>query len=159
MGSTDLAHLQRRARTAYELGRLRLALLGVAPVAVIIAGAMCLGHRPMSACGSVGDGRGRGGHNWYGRDPQRAVFPGIAAGMVPLLLALCANRWHACGANGCISFCVPACAIGGVIAGLAVAVVGNKRRLGVWFWVSASGLAVLTGAMGCSSHRLLRGGG
>lgn len=151
MGSIDLSHVQRRARVAYELGRLRLALVGVAPVALVAAVAVWLGHRPMSALG-FGLATVMVGATmlWYGRDPQRAVLPGVAAGLVPLFLALCASRYHACGPNGCISFCVPACTLGGVVAGLAVASVGNKRRAGAWFWLSASGLAVLTGAMGCT---------
>ena len=46
--------------------------------------------------------------------------------------------------------CVPACAVGGLVAGLAVAGVGLQRKSGVGFWLGASVLAVLTGAMGCS---------
>lgn len=151
MDSTDLTHLQRRVRWAYEFGRLRRALLGVAPVLVIVAVAACVAHRPMStlwfglATVSVGAAM-----LWYGRDPQKAVLPGIAAGLVPLVFALCANHMHACGADGCSSLCVPACALGGVVAGLAVASVGNQRNTGPWFWVSASSLALLTGAMGCA---------
>ena len=87
---------------------------------------------------------------WYGRDPQRAVLPGIAAGLVPLVLALCANNMHSCGPEVCASMCVPACTLGGVVAGLAVASVGNQRRAGVRFWLSASALALLTGSMGCA---------
>lgn len=151
MDSTDLAHLQRRVRWAYERGRLRRALLGVAPVFVIVAVTACVAHQPMStlwfglATVSVGAAM-----LWYGRDPQKAVLPGIAAGLVPLVLALCANSVHSCGADGCSSLCVHACAVGGVVAGLAVASVGNQRRAGIWFWLSASSLTLLTGAMGCS---------
>jgi hypothetical protein len=151
MDSTDLAHLQQRARWAYELGRLRRALLGVAPVLVIVAVAALVAHRPTStlwfglATVSVGAAM-----LWYGRDPQKAVLPGIAAGLVPLVLALCTNDLNACGADGCRSLCLPACTLGGVVAGLAVASVGNQRRAGLWFWLSASSLALLTGAMGCA---------
>jgi hypothetical protein len=49
-----------------------------------------------------------------------------------------------------MTMCVPACSAGGVIAGLAVASVGNRRRAGAVFWLSASSLALLTGAMGCA---------
>jgi hypothetical protein len=152
MDSTiNLARLQRRARIAYEFGRLRLALLGVAPLVVVVAVAACVAQRPAStlafglatiAVGAI--------MLWFGRDAQRAVLPGVAAGLVPLVLALCANNMHSCGLEQCSTFCVPACALGGVVAGLAVASVGNQRRAGVWFWVSASGLALLTGAMGCA---------
>lgn len=151
MDSTELVHLQRRVRWAYELSRLRRALLGVAPVLVIVAVAACVAHRPVSALwfglatvtvGAV--------MLWYGRDPQKAVLPGIAAGLVPLVFALCANHMHTCGPEGCSSLCLPACALGGVVAGLAVASVGNRRKAGPWFWGSASVLALLTGAMGCA---------
>jgi hypothetical protein len=74
----------------------------------------------------------------------------VAAGLVPLVLALCANHVHHCSADGCMTLCVPACAVGGLAAGLAVAGVGNRRRAGAVFWLPASGLALLTGAMGCS---------
>jgi hypothetical protein len=151
MVSTELALVQRRARVAYERGRLRLALLGVLPVALVMLVAVVFGHRPTSALGFGCATAALGAAMlWYGRDPQRAVLPGIAAGLVPMLLALCANRWHACGVDGCVSYCVPACTVGGIVAGLAVAAVGNRRRAGGWFWVSASALAVLTGSMGCS---------
>jgi hypothetical protein len=151
MDSTDLVQRQRRARLAYELGRVRLALLGIAPLLILIAAAVWLGERPAAALafGSATLALGAG-MLWYGRDPQRAVLPGIAAGMVPLAFALCANKMYACGADGCSSLCVPACTLGGVVAGLAVAGVGNQRRAGPAFWLSACGLALLTGAMGCT---------
>lgn len=151
MDSTDLAQLQRRARVRYEFARARRALLGVAPVLLIVALAASVGHRPSStlwlgfATFAVG-----GVMLWYGRDPQRAVLPGIAAGLVPLALALCAGHIHECGTESCASLCVPACMLGGVVAGLAVASVGNGRRAGIWFWLSASSLALLTGSMGCA---------
>jgi hypothetical protein len=151
MDSTDLTHLRRRVRRAYELARLRRALLGVAPVLVIIVGAASFAHRPVSTLWfGVGTLAVGAAMLWYGRDPQKAVLPGIAAGLVPLMFALCANHVHMCGADSCSSLCVPACTLGGVVAGLAVASVGNQRRAGPWFWVSASALAILTGAMGCA---------
>ena len=151
MDSSELVRVRRRARVAYELGRMRRALLGVAPVVVIVAVAACFAHRPAStlwfglATMSVG-----GLMLWYGRDPQRAVLPGIAAGLVPLVFALCANNIHTCGPDGCTTFCAPACAVGGIVAGLAVAGIGNQRRAGISFWLTGSALALLTGAMGCA---------
>lgn len=151
MESTDLMNLRRRTRRAYELGRLRRALLGVTPVLLIVTVAACVAHRPLStlwfglATLSLGAAM-----LWYGREPQKAVLPGVVAGLVPLALALYANHTHACGGEICSSLCVPACALGGVIAGFAVASVGLQRRAGPWFWASASALALLTGAMGCA---------
>ena len=151
MGSIEIAQLQQRARRAYEFARLRRAALGMAPVVVIVALATCFTHRPESALmfGAVAVLAGVI-MLWFGREPQKAVLPGIAAGVVPLALALCANYVHSCGMHGCSTLCVPACALGGVVAGLAIASVGNQRRAGPVFWLSASALALLIGAMGCS---------
>lgn len=151
MDSIELTRLERRARLGYELARARRALVGVLPVLAIVGIAALLTHRPSStvAFGLVTAAAGAF-MLWYGRDPQRAVLPGVAAGLIPLVAALCANHFHHCGPDGCTSWCVPACTAGGVVAGIAVAWVGVTRRAGVRFWVSASGLALLTGAMGCA---------
>jgi hypothetical protein len=45
---------------------------------------------------------------------------------------------------------MPACILGGAVSGLLVAGVGHRRGAGSAFWLSASGLALLTGAMGCT---------
>lgn len=161
MDSIELARIERRTRFAYELGRLRRALIGVAPVLVIVALATALTDRPASAIAFGASTVALGiAMLWHGRDPQRAVLPGVAAGLIPLVFALLASHLHVCGADGCTSLCVPACTVGGVIAGLVVASVGRqrtvdgsvdgKRGVGPWFWVSASALTLLTGAMGCA---------
>lgn len=69
---------------------------------------------------------------WYGRDLKRAVLPGVAAGFVPLVLALCAVHVdHACTGDGCMMLCVPECTVGGIVAGLTVSGVGLARDSGV----------------------------
>jgi hypothetical protein len=153
MVSTDSeqAGLERRARVRYELTRLRRALLGVCPLAPVLCVALYLSARPSSTlCFGLAAAALAVLMLWYGRDPQRAVLPGFSAGAIPLALSLCANQLHQCGPDGCSSFCAPACTLGGAVAGLAIASVGNSRRLGPWFWLGASGLALATGAMGCS---------
>jgi hypothetical protein len=151
MVSTDLARLEAQARARYELGRLRRALLGVCPLVPVWLLALWLSARPLSTlcCGACAILLSTW-MLWYGRDPQRAVLPGVAAGLIPLALSLCANQLHQCGPDGCSSFCAPACTLGGAVAGLAIASVGRRRQLGPWFWIGASGLALATGAMGCS---------
>ncbi|HLV64401.1 MAG TPA: hypothetical protein VKY73_01255 [Polyangiaceae bacterium] len=151
MASIDVVGLRKRARFAYELGRLRLSILGVVPVLLVVLAAASVANRPAStlAFGAATILAG-GALLWYGREPRKAVFPGIAAGLVPLVLSLCAGRVHTCGVNGCGTLCVPACALGGVVAGLAVARVAARRGLGLWFFIPASALCLLTGAMGCA---------
>lgn len=151
MVSTEPSLVQRRARRAYELARVRRAIVGVLPVLVIIACAAPFAQRLASTLGfGLATAVAGAVMLWYGRDPQRAVLPGVVAGLVPLALSLGANFVHVCGPLGCSSLCVPACSLGGTLAGLGVARVGHRRRAGPAFWLSASGLALLTGAMGCA---------
>lgn len=151
MGSIDRARLERRARRGYELGRARRALVGVLPLLPIVLLATQLSERLVS---TLVFGAATfvlaGVLLWYGRAPQKAVLPGVMWGLVPLGFALAANQVHVCGPNGCSSLCLPACALGGLIAGIAVARVGARRKLGTWFWLSASAVALTTGAMGCA---------
>ena len=45
MNSDELAEVQKRLRRAYELARLRRALLAFAPILVLVAGATMIGGR------------------------------------------------------------------------------------------------------------------
>lgn len=152
MDSNDLARVERRARARYEWSRVRRALIGFSPVLLVVAVAVVLARHPMWAF-ALGSSLFVGGVVllWYGRDLRRAVLPGVAAGLVPLLLAQCAVRvGHACTGDGCMMLCVPACTVGGLVAGLTVAAAGLTSGSTTSFWLSASGMALLTGAMGCS---------
>lgn len=152
MDSTETARWKRRARLMYEWARLRRALLGFAPALLVVAVAACITPRPVSAL-LFGGALFCTGVTllWYGRDLNRAVLPGLLAGAVPLAVALCANQvGHVCTGASCLSLCLPACAGGGLIAGIAVSVVGHRRKLGSGFWIAGSAVALLTGAMGCA---------
>ena len=146
----SVERIEERARIRYELARMRRALFGFAPMLIIVAVALLFAKRSSAtlAFGLAVFGVGAV-LLWYGRDLKRAVLPGLAAGIVPLALALCADHvGHACMGDHCMALCIPACATGGVIAGLVVAVLGIRRRGGVGFWIAASSVALLTGAMG-----------
>ncbi len=151
MDLTELAEVERRTRARYEWARAKRALIGFAPLLLVIVVAMAVAKHP-SVTGAFGFGAFIAGvvMLWYGRDPKRAVLPGVLAGFLPLVLALCTSHMHGCTGDGCMMMCVPACSVGGLVAGLAVASVGNQRRAGALFWLSASALALLTGAMGCA---------
>ena len=150
MESAELEHAEKRARRAYELTRVRRAALAFAPVFLLILGAALIGER-------VGYILAFGaalfvlavGLLWYGRGIKRAVLPGLAAGLVPLIFGLCARYVHSCMGPGCLAFCVPACFAGGVVAGVVVDFVGLRSSNKIGFWVAASGVGLLTGAMGC----------
>jgi hypothetical protein len=152
MDSIELRRFERRARVVYEWSRARRAILGFAPAIVIVAIATLLTPRPSSSLvfGVLMFVSGVA-LLWYGRDLRRAVLPGLVAGIVPLTLALCANRFgHECSGESCVMWCVPACTLGGLVAGLAVSAVGHRGRHGPGFWAAASGISLFTGAMGCA---------
>ena len=152
MDSSELSDRKRKVRLKYEWSRARRAILGFAPAIIVIAVATLLGKRPefTLAFGSLMFVYGVA-LLWYGRELKRAVLPGVIAGLVPLVLALCANHiGHVCTGDSCMMVCIPACTAGGLAAGLAVAWVGHRDRRGLGFWMSASSLALLTGAMGCA---------
>jgi hypothetical protein len=152
MDSIDMFEVERRARWAYERGRAVRAFLGFLPVLAIVATAAWLNARTtmVAALGSILFLVGFV-LLWYGRNLSQAVLPGVLAGLIPLGLALCANHiGHVCTGSECVSMCIPACTVGGALAGLVVAHFAAKRQRSLGFWVLASGVAVLTGAMGCS---------
>lgn len=152
MDPSELGRVEQRARFKYEWSRARRAVLGLSPMIGVIALAALLGRSPEwpVTFGALVFAYGAA-LLWYGRDLKRAVLPGVIAGLVPLTLALCATHvGHVCTGDHCTMVCLPACAIGGVVAGLAVAVVGHRGAHGFGYWASASGIALLTGAMGCA---------
>ncbi|HET7541636.1 MAG TPA: hypothetical protein VFK05_17300 [Polyangiaceae bacterium] len=152
MDSIDLAQLERRARRKYEWARVRRALLGFTPALLVIAFAALVNKHHVSACvfGSALFVAGAA-LLWYGHDIRRAVLPGLAMGLLPLSFALCVNHiGHACMGDHCLTLCVPACALGGIGAGVGVSIIGMRWKQGWPFWAGATVLTLLTGAMGCS---------
>jgi hypothetical protein len=152
MASADLPLIERRLRRKYEWARARRAFWGFTPSLLIVAAATLFAKHPTSAL-TFGAGMFVFGVAalWYGRNVRKAVLPGVALGLIPLTLALCANHLgHTCMGGACMSVCMPACTAGGLVAGVGMAIVGHRQRQGLGYWLAASAIAVLTGAMGCS---------
>ncbi len=157
MESVELERIETRVRRAYEMSRVRRAAVAFAPVALLVGAAAIIGQRVgyTLAFGSALFMLGVG-LLWYGRSVKRAVLPGLAAGLVPLAFGLCAKHIsHACIGDGCMALCVPACFAGGLIAGMVIVWVTLRRAGKVGFWVAASGIGLLTGAMGCACAGVL----
>ena len=152
MDSIDLDRVERRARARYERQRLWRALWGFAPLAAIVGPAALVARHPSWTL-AIGLGVFALGVVllWYGRDLRRGVLPGVAAGVVPLVFALCApHLGHECMGDSCMTVCVPACTLGGALAGLAVGFVVRRQKLSRTALAAASLVALLTGAMGCA---------
>lgn len=146
-----LARVRNKARAAYERGRLWRASLGACPLLLPVGIALFFAGTPGTtlALGLAAAVLGAG-MLWYGRDVRRGFWGGAALGCIPLVMALVANNIHTCAAGTCSTWCLPACSCGGFIAGALLAYQGFKRRARAPFWLSASGMVLLVGAMGCS---------
>jgi hypothetical protein len=154
---SPVAHeAERRARRAYELTRIRRALLAASPVLALAAVAALVSPSPTRVVPFAALSFGAAALMvWQSRSLSRAALVGMVAGVVPLALSLAANQWHACGPHGCAShgfssFCAPACAVGGLVAGLGVGLASPRTRAAAPFWIGASGLAWGVGALGCA---------
>jgi hypothetical protein len=153
MGSAELEQVERRALRAYERAALRRAAIGAIPMVVAAAAAIFLARDPrhtgLLAAFVVGVAVVA---LWVRRGAETAAALGFFAGLVPYLASLLASRFggHVCTPGGCVAMCLPACTAGGVVAAVLVARSAAKRRAGPLFWLTASGMTIATGALGCS---------
>jgi hypothetical protein len=144
--------LERRARRAYEMGRLRSALR-LAPFVVLATGAAVATGRPPALALTLG-----GillplslGLSFAGGSPGRAVLPGLLAGGAALVMPLLvATVGHACFGPACMPFCLPACVVGGGIAGAVIARTAVAQGPEPAFLGPALAIAALTGSLGCT---------
>ena len=150
MDHLHLQTLQRRSRLKYEFSRLRRALIGFSPALLIVVATLLGTHRPIvAAFGAVMFATGVL-VLWHGRDVRRAVLPGLALGVLPLTLAICASHFHSCSAAECTTWCASACTLGGLGAGAGAAVIGHRMQRSSGYWIAISAMTLLTGAMGSS---------
>lgn len=144
--------LRERARRAYEHGRLRTALLGSLPLLAIAAIAGLIEHQwaLVAISGSLLFAASAW-FRWRGLGLGRGVLPGVLAGVVPFV-AIHAARYagHVCSGAVCFSWCIPACAMGGVVAGLVIARVARASGTTISTWASAGVMAALTGSLACA---------
>lgn len=146
------SELQAAARRAYERSRLGRAVAVAAPVAVLPLMSFLLGTSGASAAalgvalvGGVAVLVWRGGLLAFGG------AAGLKAGLIPLAFAHAAKSFgHVCTPAGCTTLCVPACATGGVIAGVLVEWWARRSPRPNLTRALGAGVAFLTGALGCS---------
>lgn len=156
--STPEARLEARARRAYERGRLRSAALrGALPLVPLVALATvgCADQREVLLCGAallvavtllL----------WRGQEYAAGVGPGVAAGLLPLLLPVATRiTGHPCATDSCYLLPV-VCALGGLAGGVLLGVMAPAPRAGhrVAFIVACA-VAALTGAIGCLLYGLV----
>ena len=151
MDPIELALLS-RARRAYEAGRLRWALR-VAPFVLLAAGASLVCGRPLAltcwlSCALLPLAVGLG---FAGGSAGRAVVPGLLAGSAALALPLLVRTvGNACIGPSCMELCLPACVVGGAIAGAFIAARAARQEHEAPFVLAALAVAGLMGSLGCS---------
>jgi hypothetical protein len=152
MGHRDgLAALAERARFAYEVGRLRRAIVRAWPIPLAALLAVRLGSTaahvfalavPLSVAAIL--------LVWKGGVAGRAVAPGLAAGTAPLVLPGFAMDCAVACMASCQTWSTVSCVGAGVLAG---AFVGYRAARvgdgGAAFTAVAAAIAATTGAMGC----------
>lgn len=147
LGASDI--LARRARRAYERGRLRWALARGVPAAglTVVALAGCAAPAGPAAC-IVVLGLALAALLWRGGSWSRGAHLGFAAGLVPCWLPGLVHLAH----GRCDGFCLTlpsVCLVAGLAAGLLVGWRGLKRHGDSRFWIGAASVAVLAGMIGC----------
>ena len=89
--------------------------------------------------------------SYRGGPAGKSALSAVMLGSLPIVLALSSLSLHqACSHHGCSSYCVPACALGGVIAGVIAGRVGARSPRPFLSIVSLLWLIGLTGSIGCS---------
>jgi hypothetical protein len=153
MEPVETIALKRRARRAYERGRLgrafRLAAWLLPVLAAMVGSCRVLALSAVSGSLLV---LAAVGFWWRGQAYGRAVAPGVGAGLVPLGATLSAAALGHLGPaltcwQGCLTLCITAGGLAGLVVGHRAAQQGSDRRS---FLVSAGVIAVLVGAPGCA---------
>jgi hypothetical protein len=141
-----------RARGAFVRGRLReslaVMLLGTA---LALAGTL-LSTRPLQAAifGALLL-LASGVFAFMGRDAGRAVVPAMLVGSLPLACALLGpHLGHVCTGSACVSFCVPLCSAGGLLAGGLLERFARVQQRPWRTWVFGVIVGACAGAMGCA---------
>jgi hypothetical protein len=141
--------LRRRARVAYELGRVRAA----APAALVALALGVLASRcatPASSARplSIGLAALAFAFLFRGRGAARAVWPALCAGALAGVPPLVARVL--CPPEICHLACVSACALGGAGAGALLAALAARDTDRAGYAVAALSVAGLAASLGCS---------
>ncbi|MEZ4317009.1 MAG: hypothetical protein R3F61_05885 [Myxococcota bacterium] len=138
------SELERRARRAYEWGRLRGALGWTVPAVLFAGGSRVVGG--VELAGALGGVLAvlLVGLRWRGGDLGRGVVPGLASGLLAWGVPL---AW-VCGDGPCVTACSPAClVVTGVAGGLGGLLLW--RSVGSTSAVAALAIASVCASMGC----------
>ena len=140
-----------RARRAYELARLRRAFVHALPALFLFAVLVLEGARDgVSLAASLALYPTSVLALYLGQGAGAAVLPSLLFGLVPFAIVRVAeSSGHVCLGEACVSWCLPACVLGGAGGGALVALRGRRERDRLGYAIAAVTLVVLAGAVGC----------
>lgn len=140
-----------RIRSAYESGRARDAVVQSLPaLAVVLTAALLLGGDVVRMMAALGVALAVWLLLWRGQALGAGVFPGVAAGLVPLATATFMGATGDCCAAGgheCSMTCIVACSCAGAASGLGLAVALRDRPASA---LAGAVIAVGVGMIGCA---------
>lgn len=139
-----------RARRAYELARVRRAFLHAVPALAFLVVLVLEGASSWRVVMGVTLYATAVLALWLGQSAGSAVWPALAFGAVPFTLVRVAELTdHVCTGGACVSWCLPACLLGGAIGGLLVGLRSRRASDRIAFMLTAATLVFLSGALGC----------
>ena len=140
------------ALRAYEHGRARWALAVARPLLALPLGSWLLSGHAILMCVIGGLLFATATVLlWRGQGWSRGVGLGVAAGLVPMVLAHASGfSGHVCTGTICMSVCLAVSLTGGIAAGLIITSAVRRLLLSAQALLAAIGVAFLTGALGCA---------
>jgi hypothetical protein len=160
MSDDDILALGRvagRAARAYELGRLRSALVRALGAMALTGLAFAACSFTLTAAACVGLlGLGVTASLWRGGAWARGAKLGFAAGLMPCFVPVVLSL-DACHLPGMSLSTI--CLLTGVAAGIVIGWRGARRPAGLPFWLAAGGAVLTVGAIGCMTAGLAGLGG
>lgn len=139
-----------RVRRAYELARVRHALLHAVPALLFFAVLLVEGASPLRLSVGLALYVTAALALWLGQSAGAAVLPALVFGVIPFgVVRLAESAGHVCLGGACVSWCLPACVLGGALGGALVGLRGARAPDRTSFTLSAATLVFLSGALGC----------
>lgn len=148
MDTREQEQLAKRARRAYEFGRIRRSIRCVWPVVLLTAVAAVVGDPIPSISVGLGLAAVAAVLFYRGRRFDRSVETGFKAGIIPMVIALA--MWQGQGCSGPASlWCFPLCAGTSLLVGAWLGA-GLRRPEALAEGTAALLISILTASLGCA---------
>ncbi|MCX7807630.1 MAG: hypothetical protein N2515_03390 [Deltaproteobacteria bacterium] len=151
MNPRDLDHvLLQKIRSAYERARLRHALIKGWPGLLFVVAIAIEAPEAFRLLVALAIYATVALAIYIGGSAGRAARLSAWAAWIPFLIVrLAESRTHSCLGGACVSWCLPACVLGGSSAGGLVGWLGRKADDPFAYLIASVGILFLGGSLGC----------